>query len=567
MKKTKMEKGITLIALIITIIVLLILAVVTIGAITNSDGGIFSYAQESKFKTEVRQYQEYVQNEKADLLISNKGEDIKDFSKYDLTATVPIELKEKYKTKLEVLQDGELYYIAKNLKEKEIQWCKELGIGESTISIYATNRAQLYFDKDYIWVDGEETKGIIDLEKVRLDIKGRYPDAVISYLMVMGSNDNSVFYAFSSQEYVNMKNLAEKRVRLYEYCKQLNKTNITEADIQDDEIKAIATELNITFPTTLTKIKALAELSKVIYLALPTLNVFYNDEHVYLGACPSIDYADAYSNVEIGMMPKAKADEMLIFEEAQYDQEEYDFIGTYLKVTGYKTTNPTVPGYVITSDNELEAVEEIASEAFAVDGEKPVKIDMLSVLKIDEALGKEYKDASLAEIKNYIDDFIVESGIENEINEIKNKYTEDNQSNKDGLLIEAIALQNEIVKKEDYFMSENNRIYVFFKNRDVVAFKNELGNIVEYSNGIGNLEVLEGVKTIGASAFKNNMISNMYFPKSINSATDAFKDIQMVTNIKTKLTEAQLRKIPGFSTYEPFGMPDEYWSSIFTIID
>ena len=43
MKRTKMQKGITLIALIITIIILLILAVVTIGSIKNSN--IITYAQ------------------------------------------------------------------------------------------------------------------------------------------------------------------------------------------------------------------------------------------------------------------------------------------------------------------------------------------------------------------------------------------------------------------------------------------------------------------------------------------------------------------------------------------
>ena len=46
MKKIKQDKGITLIALIITIIVLLILAVVTIGAITNQ--GIINYATNAK---------------------------------------------------------------------------------------------------------------------------------------------------------------------------------------------------------------------------------------------------------------------------------------------------------------------------------------------------------------------------------------------------------------------------------------------------------------------------------------------------------------------------------------
>ena len=58
MKKTREQKGITLIALIITIIVLLILAVVTIGAIKND--GIIQYARNAKsdYITEANKEQE-----------------------------------------------------------------------------------------------------------------------------------------------------------------------------------------------------------------------------------------------------------------------------------------------------------------------------------------------------------------------------------------------------------------------------------------------------------------------------------------------------------------------------
>ena len=59
MKKTKMEKGITLIALIITIIILLILAVVTIGSIKNSN--IIKYAQNATYEHEVGQEKENIQ--------------------------------------------------------------------------------------------------------------------------------------------------------------------------------------------------------------------------------------------------------------------------------------------------------------------------------------------------------------------------------------------------------------------------------------------------------------------------------------------------------------------------
>ncbi|MGN1299590.1 MAG: hypothetical protein ACI4UE_06395 [Candidatus Scatovivens sp.] len=56
MRKTKAQKGITLIALIITIVVLLILAAVTIRAMQGD--GIISKAEEAKAKTEQAQAEE-----------------------------------------------------------------------------------------------------------------------------------------------------------------------------------------------------------------------------------------------------------------------------------------------------------------------------------------------------------------------------------------------------------------------------------------------------------------------------------------------------------------------------
>ena len=59
MKKTKLEKGITLVALIITIIVLLILAVVSIGAIKNSK--IISHSQNTSNEYIIAQEKEKIQ--------------------------------------------------------------------------------------------------------------------------------------------------------------------------------------------------------------------------------------------------------------------------------------------------------------------------------------------------------------------------------------------------------------------------------------------------------------------------------------------------------------------------
>lgn len=70
MKKTKMEKGITLIALIITIVVLLILAVVTIGAIRESS--IITHAQNAKNTYNEEQIKEEIELFNTEYLMNNK---------------------------------------------------------------------------------------------------------------------------------------------------------------------------------------------------------------------------------------------------------------------------------------------------------------------------------------------------------------------------------------------------------------------------------------------------------------------------------------------------------------
>ena len=72
-KKRKIEKenkAITLIALVITIIVLLILAGVTIAALSG-DNGILTNATKAKYATELSQYNEELQNYKANKLLEN----------------------------------------------------------------------------------------------------------------------------------------------------------------------------------------------------------------------------------------------------------------------------------------------------------------------------------------------------------------------------------------------------------------------------------------------------------------------------------------------------------------
>lgn len=72
MKSIKTQKGITLIALVITIIILLILAAVSINIILGQDG-ILQRAKDAKEKTEIAQEKEILQLSLMDIMLRNNG--------------------------------------------------------------------------------------------------------------------------------------------------------------------------------------------------------------------------------------------------------------------------------------------------------------------------------------------------------------------------------------------------------------------------------------------------------------------------------------------------------------
>ncbi len=79
-KERKNEKGITILALVITVIVILILAGITIGTISGDDGAIIN-ASKAKFRTEIRDIQEKIELEEIN---HNDGEDFQFGSLEDL---------------------------------------------------------------------------------------------------------------------------------------------------------------------------------------------------------------------------------------------------------------------------------------------------------------------------------------------------------------------------------------------------------------------------------------------------------------------------------------------------
>ena len=129
----KKEKGITLIALIITIIVLLILAGVTIATLTG-DNGIITKANETKFKNDLSAfkeelniaiYEDYTEKE------GNREEKDKFNARgYEEIIEIIPNFKKNYEEKI-AIKDDILIYIG--LDEKEKKWVEETGIEQSKI--------------------------------------------------------------------------------------------------------------------------------------------------------------------------------------------------------------------------------------------------------------------------------------------------------------------------------------------------------------------------------------------------------------------------------------------------
>ena len=143
-KNERKNRGITLIALVITIIILLILAGLTIGTLTGS--GLFKRAQEARFKTKMSTIAEQWDIQKMNLSINGEstevyaGEILKKIIvdesleiREDVVVDITKLLSEVGKTeeKYVMIHEGELYYVSqKDIKDNndQVKWCEEIGI-------------------------------------------------------------------------------------------------------------------------------------------------------------------------------------------------------------------------------------------------------------------------------------------------------------------------------------------------------------------------------------------------------------------------------------------------------
>ena len=126
--KKQNQKGITLIALIITIIVMLILVGVTINVALN--GGLFQKAETATYQTEASLVKEQLEIAKAIELANAEGKKIEDYSyiKVENLEGLDQQTKTKFKDIILVNSNGDICYNTENVSAEEITMLEAIGI-------------------------------------------------------------------------------------------------------------------------------------------------------------------------------------------------------------------------------------------------------------------------------------------------------------------------------------------------------------------------------------------------------------------------------------------------------
>ena len=122
------QRGITLIALIITIIVMLILVGVTINIALN--GGLFEKGEKAAFQTGASTVKEQLELAKALKVMNAEGKLVEDYSEITVRKLEGLDQEtiNKYGNVLVVNKNGDICYNPASVTDKEKTWLEEIGI-------------------------------------------------------------------------------------------------------------------------------------------------------------------------------------------------------------------------------------------------------------------------------------------------------------------------------------------------------------------------------------------------------------------------------------------------------
>ena len=551
----KRQKGITLIALIITIIVMLILVGVTVNVAIN--GGLIDVTREAKFKTEVRQIQEALQVKKVTLAATNGGE---------LPETVSItldnldmeqELKDNFGTKLTIdkSEDDLVLRYTSNVTAQEEQWLIELGIGSGTGTGTGAGGDFVTDVTAFVGDNFDEEYGY-NYYEIYNYIKTKYlPATILTDDGNGGLIPANIVYSLSEaidkqQQTVLM--LEEK----YQNPESVTITSEIETEIRE-RLGTINTynvryffDNSTTVADVITKINAKLEQDN------------FNDQAMNYVV---INGEDRLLISSSGVSNYTLNDETIIITEAEASKFEYNYVEENLisgpleigkinigEITGYKENEKIIefPGIIIKENGDPIFVQIIKANALATT--KPVKLnavtDILEPLMLEPNLGKTYSQVSIAELKAVVSSLGVTPGAESyeETIEGKNRFLMK-------YVLPLFCAQNSTAEQciETIGEGEEQQLYgyVTFSSTSFYETTPTFYPIPTDSNGYvegrDKVVISEGIMGIEDSILSGNVVKDLYLPKTLSASdtsTTALSGIR-ITKIRTRLTYDEITEI------------------------
>lgn len=210
--KKELNKGISLVALIISIIILIIITAAII--LTFMDGGILERAKESTFKSDIDTYkiqlQKSIADKKLEFKIYSGKEVIATFEgvgEADIREWIDLIDEERFNGKL-IIHEGVLKYIVEGVTELEAQWLEEINVPPYNL--------ETEDDSNEEGVGGEIEGTIADMVKVKDVVEYRPYEGNTFVPMTYTIDDTS--WCYNNRNYNNSydSDNAENKIERYE---------------------------------------------------------------------------------------------------------------------------------------------------------------------------------------------------------------------------------------------------------------------------------------------------------------------------------------------------------------
>ena len=556
------EKGITLIALIITIIVMLILVGVTINVAIN--GGLLGKTEKVTFQTQVRQIQEGLQIRKAILLADNVGnsDNINSITLDELD--IDQKLKTKFAQKLVILKesgDFVLYYNNDNNKvsDQEKIWLEELGIHAKVAVAFMDDVRSIANDNIIDDSNGNSYK----YHEIYDTIKTKYPTVPIFYMLPDGQlvqEAMSAMYCESNrfiyniQTTINMLNANYSNPGTTAITTEIEKTtreSLKSAENYKYEIDQFFKN-STTVADLITKMETYVEKYAEAIKDETKYVAINGDEKVLIDKNGVSTYTP---KDEFIIMSENEATDFVYTATTNGDELTNSGLVTITKYTGDRGIIQ-VPRIIIKNDGEALFVTSIEENAFsALEPETgdflPVKAEMPTAM-LDPQLvanGTSYNEISTSDLATMMG-----------ITGYDEEQYENTRAGKNKLLIDYLlpTMLPSGSDVEDYIDLEGTgneqQVYAYVKyNGGNLTFYNK-NEIEEYIECIYKLIISEGIMDInGDNILAGNLIADLYLPKSLDHVSDnALANTQDILKIRTRKTSSEMKEMnDGF--YYVFG--------------